>query len=219
MLLCLPCDHGGRLCKYFLFASWHDIKSYRLEGLVRHWRRKGFFPLPGSSGPCWSCRVHCVQCSSPAGAVSLSLLRGVAFSRLQPLQSTVSPVLAPALGGFSRSWSLQHEETCRTQWLAALPIASPSTFRRECCWWGTSPWMTSLSISYVTSYQVSNHITSLRMAFLSLRGQSSSNAHRRLFSWFPTIQRSLACPFQRGLHLSPGQAGVGWLTLLLPYLW
>ena len=45
ILLCLLWDHAGGLCKYFSFASWHDIKPCHLEGLVGHWRKKRFvFP-------------------------------------------------------------------------------------------------------------------------------------------------------------------------------
>lgn len=114
ILLCLLCEHEGRLCKY-VFASWHDIKPCQLEGWVGTGAGRNCFSLPGSSVPCWSA----ASCSTQLYAVpyccryifsSASLLQGVTFSRMQPcrvlfLQSWLLE------GGFPRSWSQQYGVT------------------------------------------------------------------------------------------------------------
>ena len=146
-------------------------------------------------------------------AISLVLVscKGVVFSSGQPVQSTVSQVPAPAEGGFSTSWSLQHWVTSRTQWRAAFhstsSVPSDAVLLVQHLALKDSP-----NTSYVTSHQVLRCSTSLGMASspnLPLRGQISSKAHKPGSSASsPPSRDPWLCPFQGGLGLSRGRADV-----------
>lgn len=137
ILLCLLCDHRGRLCKYFSFTDGMILSLAIWRGKGGQQRRKGlvFFSfmvpvfLPGQLPPAF----NSTRCFPPAECSfsGASLLQGVVCS---DMQSTVSSMLTFADCGLSRSLSLQHGMTSRTQCPAALTTTFSSVFMMECCW-------------------------------------------------------------------------------------
>ena len=166
----------------------------------------------------------------------VSFLQHSTFPDVLLLQNAVTLALAPCKvwlsptcrALFFQRWFLQtvaspHLGPCSTGCPAepgACPAAFPSRFSRtsmmECSWWGTSPWMTSLSASYVISHQILRCSTSLSTASLPfpLTGQVSSNAQQQGSSASSPLSRELWLSlFQWGLDLSPAQPGIESLAL------
>lgn len=120
ILLCLLCDNGSRLYKYFSFASENDSLAYR-KGRGNTGGERGVFLLssivPSGQLPAACNSIHHLaptECSFSSATVLPTSFSG--FSSIYALQSTAST----------------DRGSCnRNQWPAAFPSTSFSAFMTE----------------------------------------------------------------------------------------